>query len=276
MTDWSRHDVQCAECGRALSRRLFRPKDGKRIERFFCDTTCKGVWQRAQKPWSREWLVQKYEVEGLSANAIAEIVGRDAKRVWEWLRGYGIETRPRGHVEALLFKKGHKSEWAGKKHTDATRKKISDARKRDGHYPKTPDGRPYWTGKKGEAHPTWKGGCTPERATIYGSLEWKLACSAVWRRANACCERCKKDHRVIDRAKERFHVHHILPFFIGKRRTDPSNLALLCEGCHRFVHSDKNGNREFLPYFGTFPVNGKLMSISYYPKKKVELPSWLV
>jgi hypothetical protein len=256
-------------------RRLYRPNDGRKIDRFFCNTNCKGIWQRSQKPWDEAWLRQKYEIEGLSANDIARIVGRDAKRVWEWLRDYGIETRTRAFVASRLSKKGRPSSFKGRKHTAETKEKLRQLRKQDGRYPKAVDGRPYWAGKSGPQHPGWKGGVTPERPALYASREWKDACKIVWRRADAHCERCGKDHRKIDRSKEHFHIHHVMPFILGIGRADPSNLVLLCEDCHRWVHSPRNGDRQFLPPFGVFPIGGKLVRISYFPKQKMKLPDWL-
>lgn len=237
-------DVECAECRATIRRRPFRPYDGAEIKRFFCNRSCKGSWQRAQKPWGESWLREKYLVEGFSANEIALIVGRDPKRVWEWLRDYGIETRERGHVEQLRFKPGQKSWWKGRSHSEDSRRKISIA---NTGKPKHPKGeKHHWAGKMGPAHPTWNGGGTPDRQAFYGSKEWKAACVAIWHRADARCERCGKDSRLTDRSVEKFHIHHIVSFAIKAMRAVPSNLVLLCEPCHRFVHSRKNTTRELL------------------------------
>lgn len=78
------------------------------------------------------------------------------------------------------------------------------------------------------------------------SDEWKESVKAVWARSDAKCERCGKDHRTIDRKIESFDIHHIISFQVREYRTIISNLVLLCEPCHYFVHSRKNVNREFL------------------------------
>jgi len=44
----------------------------------------------------------------------------------------------------------------------------------------------------------------------------------------------------------KFHVHHIVSFAVRELRAAVSNLALLCEDCHRFVHSNANTACEFL------------------------------
>lgn len=245
-TDWTYHDVNCAECGADLLRRLFRPKDGKRIERFFCDTACKGAWQKKQHPVSNDWLRARYIDDGMSAVDIARLVGRDPKSVWNWLKHAGIETRPRGADARQHFKPGTKL-FLGKKHTAETREAIRQLRKRDGHFPKNKSGAPYWSGVKGEKHPSWKGGATPERAAFYGSQEWKKAVRAVWHKADAKCERCGLDSRALTDKTQKFHIHHIVPFSKDRaKRADPSNLVLLCAPCHRFVHSKENESRQFL------------------------------
>jgi 5-methylcytosine-specific restriction endonuclease McrA len=98
--------------------------------------------------------------------------------------------------------------------------------------------------KRGELNPRWLGGVTPERQSFYTSKEWKAACSFVWKRDHATCRRCGI-HR--DESKDiPFHIHHIVSFADKNLRADPSNLVLLCETCHQFVHSKRNTKNEFL------------------------------
>jgi len=56
--------------------------------------TCKAEAQRQSKPVTKEWLQQKYVAENLSTYAIAKIVNRNPKRVYEWLVDFCIPTRP--------------------------------------------------------------------------------------------------------------------------------------------------------------------------------------
>lgn len=103
---------------------------------------------------------------------------------------------------------------------------------------------PMWN-RRGEANPNWRGGGTPERQAFYASAEWRTACSAVWKRDNATCRRCGM-HR--DYAPDvPFHIHHVIPFGNREHRASVENLVLLCEICHRFVHSRRNTSREYLP-----------------------------
>ena len=85
--------------------------------------------------------------------------------------------------------------------------------------------------KRGENSSNWNGGITPERQEFYISDEWKKACSEVYKRDNAQCQRCGN--------KDNLHVHHIVTFANKKLRADIDNLVLLCAKCHRFVHSKK-------------------------------------
>ena len=244
--DWRYHDVRCEECSNSLRRRLFRPKDGKAIKRFFCDRECKGEWQvKSLRPISRDELRRLYVDEGMSAPAIAETLGRNEKRVWEWLALDGVETRPRGHDAAQHFKPGHKI-GVGRAMSDRAKQAMRDARLADGARGLFRDGQHVLKGRIGADHPRFKGGLTPERQAFYATDAWKFACKTVWKRADAKCERCGLDHRTIDRSRYSFHVHHIVTFQVRALRADPGNLSLLCEDCHRFVHSRRNVTREFI------------------------------
>ena len=43
-----------------------------------------------------------------------------------------------------------------------------------------------------------------------------------------------------------YEIHHIIPFVYEDYRLDIDNLALLCYDCHKWVHSKKNTNQEFI------------------------------
>ena len=58
----------------------------------YCSLTCKAEAQRQSKPVTKEWLQQKYVAENLSTYAIAKIVNRNPKRVYEWLVDFCIPT----------------------------------------------------------------------------------------------------------------------------------------------------------------------------------------
>lgn len=191
---------------------------------------------------SREWLYQKYVVDGLGCPEIGELVGRDAKTIFYWLRKYEIQTRPRGHDTRQHFKKGVATN-LGIKHTEEARKKISEASRQRGAVPYLRNGQHYNKGKRGAVVHNWKGGITPERQTFYRSEEWKKVAAEVWARDEGKCQRCGLDH---SEGKRKFHIHHIANFDNKELRARLDNLVLLCSPCHRFVHSQKNVNGEFL------------------------------
>ena len=81
--------VNCSKCGCEIERWIINPVTKKPIKNFFCDTKCKGVWQTEQREslgFTKEWLINEYVNKGKSANQIAKEIGRDSKRVWEWMR----------------------------------------------------------------------------------------------------------------------------------------------------------------------------------------------
>lgn len=211
---------------------------------IFCSIKCKGEWQRTQKPVDKDWLYEKYVVEGLDCTAIAKIVGRNSKRVWEWIRDYGIPTRPRGSYDNNHWKPGHASTFKGRKHTAETRAKLRAIALADGRVPYDPKIGPPLKGKRGAEVPTWKGGVTPERQALYSSPEWKASVRIVWQRDNAACQRCGLRNCKGQRFK--FDIHHIVSFACRELRTEPSNLVLLCEKCHYWVHSTENTGRDFI------------------------------
>jgi len=244
--------TNCANCGKEIFRRPINHNTGKTIEFSFCDNSCKGMWQRENlKPSGvdREWLIDKYVNLGMNCVQIGESIGRNPKRVWEWLRDYGIETRPRGSDLSRQWKEGIRTTpWIGRKHSDSTKEKIRMARIRDGRVPYLmPDGSHYMKGRRGPMHHSWQGGLTPEREALSHSDEWISVVKEIWKRADAKCERCGKDHRSVDdRKKDGFHIHHIKPFRVKEYRCDPSNLVLLCRPCHNFVHSRNNVSGELI------------------------------
>lgn len=238
----------CATCGAGLLRHEKNPNTGRPIANFFCNTTCKGDWQRAQREalgFTREWLIDQYITQQKDANRIGREIGRDGKRVWEWLRDYGIETRKRGSNSDQLPKDG--SATRGMRHSDKTRARLREIALADGRVPWGKANEPYWKGKTGSAHPTFKGGLTPERQNFYSSPEWAEAVNKVWARDNAKCQHCGKHHNQAE-VRGTFHIHHIVSFMVRELRAEVSNLVLLCAPCHRWVHSRKNTEGLFLKH----------------------------
>lgn len=229
----------CSECGSGVFRVLWNYAKGRPVENFFCNAACKGVWQRKRREllgFTKEWLVDQYIVKGRSSNDIAREIGRDPKRVWEWIRDYGISTRTRGHNTSQLPKDG--SPFRGKKHSEEFKIQKRIERLADGRKPYLKNG-VHWLKLPGSRSPNWKGGITPERQALYGSLEWRSVAAKV-RKRDRSCVRCKEYlHGKMD-------IHHIDGFSVRERRAVLDNLVLLCEPCHMWVHGTKNIGREYL------------------------------
>lgn len=242
----SRNPVVCSQCGKDLVRVTWNYGKKKPITEFFCDNVCKGAWQRGQREalgYTREWLDDQYTAHRKGADQIAREIGRDPKRVWEWIRDYGIPRRPRGTDYGQCIKPGQASFFKGHKHTEATKEAIRQKRLEDGRVPYLKDGK-HWIHTPGAVHGNWKGGVTPERQALYSSQEWVDAVKTVWARDAATCQRCEKAHN--NELRGTFAIHHIVSFAHRPLRAEPSNLVLLCRPCHLWVHSRKNQNKEFI------------------------------
>lgn len=237
---------KCDMCGKELLRYSKNPY-GNEIKHHFCDNKCKGEWQRKRREdlgYTKEWLYEQYVVKGRTANDIAKEVNRDSKRVWEWIRDYGIETRKRGYGDtSVWFKEGEESAFKWHHHTKEVKEQQRQRRLNDGHVPYLVNGE-HWLKQKGKHPASWRGGVTPERQAVYSSPKWKKAVKEVWKREDATCQLCGK--RQNESRDELFHIHHIYPFADYPRlRTNPDNLVLLCRECHLFVHSKENIDRKF-------------------------------
>lgn len=99
--------------------------------------------------------------------------------------------------------------------------------------------------RSGKNNPAWRGGVTLERQKLYNSKKWKHVVVTVYQRTNATRENCglRYNHDL-----PTYHLHHIKPFYTGEDRCNPDNLALLCEECHRWVHSKENTEKKFLKF----------------------------
>ena len=171
-------------------------------------------WRKDQPFRHKNWLSHEYCELGQSAGDIAAQFGVTDGAVHYWLQKHGIPRRS-----------------------------VSESRKLK-KWGMSGSDNPMWN-KRGELNPRWLGGVTPERQAFYTSREWKDACSLVWKRDDATCQRCYL-HRS-GQPDMPFHVHHVVSFAAPHLRAEPSNLVLLCEACHHFVHSRENIDGAFLP-----------------------------
>ena len=169
------------------------------------------TWRKPKPYWDKNWLHEQYIVLGKSTSEIAREQGC-------------LDT----NIQYFLIKFGIK------------RRSTSEARKLK-HWGASGVDNPMWN-KYGELNPNWKGGVTPERQLFYMGDDWKKACSEVWKRDNATCQRCgtKKNTDIP------FHIHHIKSFQDVELMADVNNLVLLCEACHQWVHSRGNKNNDYI------------------------------
>lgn len=243
-----REKVSCSFCGSETISQTWNYGKNRPVEVFFCNKHCKGLWQKQQREnlgFTKEWLVSEYFDKRKSTYQIAKEIGRDPKRVWEWIKDYGLDARPRGNDNhGYPFKKGEPSAFKGKKHTPENREIFRQLRLADGRLPCYVNG-VHWMKYYGRHPASWKGGVTPERQAVYSSIEWADAVKQVWHRDNAYCKNCGKHHNQT-KIRGTFHIHHIVSFMVKELRCDPNNLVLLCSKCHRWVHSNKNTNKLFI------------------------------
>lgn len=197
---------------------------------------------------NKEWLINEYITKKRTCNDIAKELNKDPKTIWSWLKKNEIPTRSRGGDSSSgSFKKGSNL-WKGKKHSQETKNKIRDARIKDGHVPYLKNGVHWMKGLESKNHPNFKGGLTTERQSFYSSREWSDAVKKVWKRDNAICKKCGKNHNE-EKNRGNFHIHHLVSFQVRELRSEVSNLILLCKECHRWVHSKKNINKQFIKHY---------------------------
>jgi HNH endonuclease len=241
----ARYWVKCSWCFTEIYRVTFNYGKNREMLNFFCnDKICKANWQigeREKLGYTKEWLESQYITLGKTANQIAKEIGRDPKRVWEWIRNYGLETRSRGSYVSNQFQKGQESAFKGKSHSDESKQKFREFQLENSHL----------RGKFGKDHPrfglrpkSWKGGIAGLRQTVYGTQEWKECVKTVWKRDDATCQRCNL--RKNNARETPFDIHHIVSFEVAKLRTEVSNLILMCEPCHYWAHAKKNQPNQFI------------------------------
>lgn len=154
---------------------------------------------------------------------------------------FGIKTRKRGTTDNWRHVKN--PYWKGRKMPEETREKIRQARLKDGRIPAYINGVHWLHHYKDRKPAAWKGGVSPERQAVYGTKEWKRTAQKVWARDKKTCQNCGKVHKHGDAS---FDIHHIVGFENKELRMEMSNLVLLCEPCHYWVHGKKNKTKKFL------------------------------
>ena len=88
---------------------------------------------------------------------------------------------------------------------------------------------------RGENHPMWKGGVTPEVRRVRNSLEYKIWRRGVFARDNYTCMWCGLKSQKGQKAY--LHADHIKPFALfPELRFALDNGRTLCEECHYQRH----------------------------------------
>ena len=154
----------------------------------------------------------------------------------------GTEIKKGQHLSrGTEFKKGQTPHNKGKKHTLATRKKMSKKAKgrkiSEDHRRKISE-----TFKKNPAiHHSWKGGITPINKKIRSSREYKLWRRAVFERDNFMCIWCGE-------IGGKLNADHIKPFALfPELRFAIDNGRTLCEDCHKTTETfGRKPNQELL------------------------------
>jgi hypothetical protein len=169
-------------------------------------------WREPKPHWKRAWLYREYVTNQRSAKDIADECGCIENNILYHLHKHNIPRRTMKEVRAI--------------------KKWGLSGEANGMH-----------GRTGKRNPNWKGGISPERQSVYSSQEWAHTVSTVWERDLAECQRCRC---AVGRGITQGHIHHRLGFADEASRTNPDALVLLCRDCHRWVHSRKNKDGEFL------------------------------
>jgi CDGSH-type Zn-finger protein len=173
----------------------------------------KGTHWRHEKPhWGSKWLHDQYVKQGRSTGDIAKDAGVTDAAILYWLKKHGIPRRNLSEARALK------------------------------HWGNSGAENPMY-GKTGDANPRYIDGSSPERQRLYVRGKGRRFIREILERDNYKCCRCG----VSKQKPKSLHVHHIIPWAGNKSmRFCKENVVTLCSGCHWFVHSKKNTEKEFI------------------------------
>jgi len=165
-------------------------------------------WRKPKPHWSKQWLRTKYLTEKNSAAEIGAIAGCTENNILYWLRKHNIPRRD-----------------------------ISQVRKAK-KWGSSGEANPMF-GKFGKGNPNYEDGRTPERQRAYSRSAWKKLVEAVQERDGHKCVRCG--------AESDLGTHHLKSWAAhAESRYDLQQIVTVCKKCHRWIHSKRNVNYDFL------------------------------
>jgi hypothetical protein len=139
-----------------------------------------------------------------------------------------ISERMTGARNPMYGRFGENHPAYGNKHSSETKKKISLTHR--GKLKSEEHKKKMCKFPRGEKHPYWKGGITPEYRRIIGLSEFRKWRKQVFEKDNYTCQRCLSHDGNLC-------AHHIIPFFDAKEEGfNPDNGATLCRSCHTWIH----------------------------------------
>lgn len=169
-------------------------------------------WRKHQAFRERAYLEREYVQGKRSTGDIAKEFGVTTGAVLFWLNRHGIARRDVSEARSV--------------------KKWGLSGKANGMY-----------GRCGCKNPRWIDGSSPLRQKMYARSFWKELAKEVYKRDGYACKRCGSPHS----GKNKLHAHHVKPWAgHPESRFLLSNIVTLCDACHRWVHSTRNVNSEYL------------------------------
>ena len=169
-------------------------------------------WRPHGQHRDKDWLEHQYVTLERSAGDIGREVGCTDAAIFFWLRRHEIPRRSIGQAREI--------------------KRWGACGPANGMH-----------GRTGALNPRYIDGSSPERQRLYVQGAGRAFLNAILERDAYQCQRCGKS-----KAQPRsLHVHHVTPWAGNPTlRFESHNVVTLCAGCHRWVHSKKNTEREFL------------------------------
>jgi hypothetical protein len=167
----------------------------------------------------KDWLYERYIVDNLSSLKIAKLVGRTHTTILTTLKRFDIPIRTKKEANK------NNGGWNRGKHLSLKhRENVSKS-------------------KIGENNGNWKGGISDDGRSKCHTFWWKQILKQVYQRDSFKCQRCDS----VWRKEYPLHAHHVKNWRdYPDNRFDFNNLITLCSKCHRWVHSKKNVNNDFI------------------------------